>query len=264
VVGIHNAPGLQVVLVDTPGIHQPRSPLNRALVRAATGALAEVDAACWVVDLVPATVAAREGRPVVAGALSHIAGLLDSTRPVVVALNKVDAVEKRWVLPVVAALAERLPGAALVPLSALSGDGVDRLVGIWREQLPIREPTFPPDQLTDLSERFVVAELVREQVFRLTGQEIPYATAVEVERFEEEARDGPRPRVRVFARILVERDSQKGILIGKGGSMLKRIGTQARKQMEGLLGAAVRLELHVAVRDGWSRDPRALKELGYG
>jgi GTP-binding protein Era len=151
----------------------------------------------------------------------------------------------------------------VVPISALKGEGVEPLLRLVGQTLPVSPPLFPPDQLLEQSERFVVAEIIREKVVRLTSKELPYVTAVEIEQFDEEDREGERPYVTIHARIIVERPSQKGIVIGKGGAMIKRIGTQARQDIQGLLGAGVRLELFVAVEADWTRNPRTLRELGY-
>ncbi|MDP6932608.1 MAG: GTPase Era, partial [Myxococcota bacterium] len=219
---------------------------------------------CWVVDLGPVSRKLDAGIEVFGGGLGAVAQLLEehSARGLTVALNKVDILEKPRVLPVLEAFHGRYPEAPLVPISARTGDGVDALSAAWTKQLPEGPALFPTDQLMDCSESFVVSEIIREKIFRLTGQEIPYSTAVEVEAFEEIHRDGPNPRVRIHARIIVERSSQKGIIIGKRGSMLKQIGTLARKDIQALLGAGVHLELHVAVEEKWSRNPRLLRDLG--
>jgi len=266
VVGIHTRPGLQAVLVDTPGIHEAKGRLNRSMVRVATSALTDVDSVCWVIDAERAVQAAKAGKSVVHAGIEAIGSLVtDHVEPAVtvLALNKIDLVERLWLLPVIDALSQRFVGTHLVPVSARKGDGIDRIDALWGEILPEGPAIYPEDQLTDASERFVVAELIREKVFRLTNQEIPYATAVEVEQFaEDEESAGPRGRVLIHARIFVARDSQKGIIIGKGGQMLTQIGTAARKDIERLLGARVHLELHVAVQSNWPENPRVLRELG--
>jgi GTP-binding protein Era len=215
------------------------------------------------VDGIKAIDRLEKRRPVVHGGDKHIAALIAASGvPATVALNKVDKVSKRKLLPVMAAYGQAMPGIDLVPISALKGTGVDTLVDIWAGQLPEGSAIFPEDQIMDGSERFLVSELIREKVFRLTMQEVPYSTAVDIEKFDETQREGEAPRVHIYARILVERDSQKGILIGKGGAMLKQIGTMARKDMQRLLGAHVFLELHVTVQNKWTTNPRLLGELG--
>jgi len=265
VVGIHTAPGFQVVLVDTPGIHAARSRLNKAMVQTAVSALAEVDVACWVIDVVPAVRAVGKGGSALSRGEQELARMIAQAQvpTVIIALNKVDLVRKPLVLPIIQAVHEILPDARIVPISALKGEGVDTLVEQWRDALPEGPAAFPADQVTDAPERFIVAELIREKLFHLTQQEIPYATAVEIELFDEQEREADRPRVHIMAQIFVERDSQKGIVIGKGGAMLKQVGTLARRDIERLLGASVFLELHVSVRPRWTDSGRALRELGY-
>ena len=265
ILGIHNSEDMQAVLVDTPGVHEARGRLNRAMVQVATDALSGVDAVCWVLDTTGPVRRAAKGGPAIGRPEEAILRLIEGSGvdKITVALNKIDAVRRERLLPVLAALGERLPDAEIVPLSALKKDGIDRLLAVWRSQLPEGAPLFPPEQLTEVSERFVVSELIREKVFALTHQEIPYATAVQIELFKEEQRKGKPPLIHIMARIIVERDSQKGIVIGKGGARLRLIGTQARHDIETLLGAKIFLELHVSVTDGWSESPRMLRELGY-
>lgn len=264
-VGIYTEPGLQAVLVDTPGIHVAKSRLNKAMVQAAVSSLGEVDAVCWVVDVVPLAAAAQKGQEILGKGEQALVQMIEQADPafVTVALNKVDLVSKPLLLPIMEAVHALLPQAELVPVSAMKGEGVPRLVELWREQLPEGPPPYPADQVTDAPERFIVAELIREKIFHLTQQEVPYSTAVEIELFDEEERESDRPRVHIMARVVVERDSQKGIIIGKGGAMLKQVGTLARKEIERLLGASVFLELHVAVNPKWTSSGRALREFGY-
>ncbi len=265
VVGIHTIPGMQAVLVDTPGIHPARSRLNKAMVQMAIDALSEVDLICWVIDLAPCTKAAEAKRTILGRGEQELATIIAQSgdTPVIIALNKADAVSKPWILPVMEALHALAPQATIVPISALKGVGVDGLVAQWREHLPEGPALYPADQIATTTERFIVAEMIREKIFHLTEQEVPYSTAVEIELFDEDERESERPRVHIMARIFVERDSQKGILIGKGGSMLKQIGTLARKEIAALLGASVFLELHVTVQPDWTSSGRALRELGY-
>ena len=264
IAGIFNAPGLQAVVVDTPGIHKPRSRLNKAMVRAAMEVMQEVDLLVWLLDATELVSNAKVERTVLTGGDAWIAEQIEqSGKPVLLALNKVDQLEHRWLLPVLEACSARLPNAGMVPISALRGDGVDALLGEIANHLPVHPPLFPADQLLEQSERFVVAEIIREKVVRLTEKELPYVTAVEIEQFDEDVREGERAFVTINARIIVERPSQKGIIIGKGGAMIKRIGTQARQDIQRILGAAVHLELFVAVEPDWTRNPRVLRELGY-
>jgi GTP-binding protein Era len=262
--GIHTAEGFQAVLVDTPGLHKPRSRLNQAMVRVALDTLQEADVLVWLLEAPELCARARAGRPILAGGDAWIAEQVEPLgKPLVLALNKLDRADRQWLLPALDACHARLPTAALVPISALTGQGVADLLAEIAARLPEGPPPYPADQLVEQSERALTAEIIREKVVRLTERELPYATAVEVERFDESERDGPRPIVRIHARILVERQSQKGIVIGRGGAMLRRIGSQARHDIEALLDARVHLELFVAVEEDWSRNPRLLHELGY-
>jgi len=268
IVGIHNTDDMQAVLIDTPGLHKARSRLNRALVDVATAALTEADVTCWVVDAVPLARNAQNkpDRSPLTRAHTIVGGILrDNSRgPVIIALNKVDRCHRGWLLPVIGAFSQQFPDMTVVPVSAKKGTGVDGLVDVWRTHLAEGPPLYPPDQWTEASERFLVAELVREQLFRLTKQEVPYATAVEVEKFDEgpPQADGSRGRVEIYCRIWVERGGQKGIIIGKGGAMLREIGQNARHNIADLLDARVHLELHVSVKQGWSESPHMLHELG--
>lgn len=261
VAGIWNPPGMQVVLLDTPGLHEAWTPMNQAMVAAADKVLGEVDAVLWVVDVLPLVERAKVSAEVLDPGLRAIGEKLATARlPLVLVLNKVDAVEKPALLPVLSALAEVAPH--IVPLSARKKSGLERLATVLSGILPHQPALFPEDQLTDATERFIVAELIRERIFDLCAEEVPYASAVEIERFDESERE--LGRVHIHARIIVEKDSQKGILIGAGGRMIKRIGTEARHRIEGLLGCKVRLDLFVAVERDWTRNPRLLRELGVG
>ncbi|HND32990.1 MAG TPA: GTPase Era [Myxococcota bacterium] len=256
VVGIHSTEELQAVILDTPGIHEAWTPLNESMVHVTESALEEVDFATWIVDAVPLVTAAKNGLPILDKSLQAIADKLPPD--ILVALNKVDVIkEKDWLLPVIAAFAPR----EVIPVSAKSKEGIAKLEAAWYRRLPEGEPLYPTDIYTDATERFVVAELIRERVMEHTSDEVPYATAVEVERFDESLREAGR--VQIHAKILVEKVGQKAIVIGKGGAMIKQIGIEARKSIEALLGCHVRLELFVVVEEGWTTNPRMLKELGY-
>ncbi|GLI39662.1 GTPase Era [Geobacter hydrogenophilus] len=249
--GIHNIPGAQIVFIDTPGIHQARSRLNKYMVEVALSAIREVD---LVLFLVEANQKPGEQEQEI---IDVLAG---ATAPVFLVLNKVDLTEKGAVLERIAAYKDRYPFREIVPVSAGTGDGVDHLVELVRRALPEGPVYFPDDILTDVPERFIAAEIIREKVFRMTRDEVPYATAVEVDSFKEREDGG---LVSIAATITVERDSQKGIIIGKKGAMLKKIGSAARVEIEQLLNTKVFLELFVRVRKDWSEDERMLKELGY-
>jgi GTP-binding protein Era len=268
-VGIHNAPGLQAILIDTPGMLLPRGRLHQAMVQVARACIGEADLVCWVVDAADIVERNRK-KPPAEWSLDrgmeavHEAWEQAGRPPLVVALNKIDRSGRAWVLPVIQLFAAKLPEVNLVPICARDGNGISELVEVWRRHMPEAPAVYPVDQVTDQPERFFVGELIREKVFLLCGEEVPYATAVEVESFIEEP--GPseeaRGRITIHAKILVERDGQKGILIGEGGRMLKEIGTRARRDIQELLGARVHLELHVSVHKGWSENMRVLREQG--
>jgi len=247
--GIHNISGGQIVFIDTPGIHKSRSRLNRGMVDLAMSAISGVDLLLLVVDASASTDD------------SFVGEILQGVKtPVVLVLNKIDMLRNKGVVLEKIATYSRLhPFCEIVPVSAGSGNGVERLVEAISAYIPEGPALFPEDILTDMPEKFICAEMIREKVFRLTSKEIPYATAVTVESFTERL-DG---LIAISAAIIVERDTQKGIIIGKRGEMLKRIGTQARHDMERLLGARVFLELFVKVVENWSERTSMLRELGY-
>jgi GTP-binding protein Era len=256
IVGVWNGPAGQIVFVDTPGVHGAKKALNRFMVQEALGTIEGVDAALLVVD-------AGERRP---GNEEReiLRSLAAARKPVVLAVNKVDKVkDKGALLPLLADWEQAAPFAALVPLSALKGKNVEPLVAELCKLLPRGEPLYGPDMLTDRTERFLAAELIREQLFLQTRQELPYAVAVDIEAWEERARPNGLDDVVIEAAILVERDSQKAIVVGKGGSMIRDVGTAARAQITELLGRPAHLKLHVKVDPEWTTSPAALARLGY-
>src|SRR6266516_3790895 len=249
--GIHNIPGAQMVFIDTPGIHRAKSMLNKYMVYEALASIKEVDV---ILLLVEADAPAGSGDALILDLLAGVA------TPVLLVINKIDLVPKEALLAGIERYAHLYPFREIVPVSALSGDCVQRVVESVRSYLPEGPVYFPDDILTDLPERFIVAEIIREKVFRLTRDEVPYSVAVEVETFKERPDGG---LISIAAVINVERDSQKGIVIGRKGDMLKKIGMQARREIEQLLDSKVFLELFVRVRKDWSENPRMMKELGY-
>lgn len=249
--GIHNVPGAQIVFIDTPGIHRATSILNRYMVDEALASIREVDV---ILFLVEAGAPAGSQESLI---LELVAGV---TTPVILVINKIDLVPKTALLESIERYARLYPFREIIPVSARSGDGVQRIVQTVYDHLPEGPLYFPDEILTDVPERFIVAEIIREKVFRLTHDEVPYSVAVEVESFKER-QDGSL--IAIAAVINVERDSQKGIIIGRKGDMLKKIGMQARREIEQLLDTKVFLELFVRVRKDWSGDPRMLKEFGY-
>jgi len=253
IVGVHNAPPGQIVFIDTPGIHKPLHRMNQRMVDSATGTLKEVDVAVLVVD---ATTKPGSGDAFVLDVVSR------AKTPDVLALNKIDQLQKNALLPMMQHYSRALPFKAIVPISALSGDGVGALESEIFAALPEGPPLYPDDYLTDQTERHLAAELVREKVLHHTRDELPYSTAVIIDQFEEPAKEGGLTRI--FASILVDQESQKPIVVGKAGGMIKRIGTEARHDLEALLGGRVHLELHVKVRTDWRDDEQLLREMGLG
>ncbi|MEJ2670690.1 MAG: GTPase Era [Deltaproteobacteria bacterium] len=248
--GIVNLPAAQLLFLDTPGVLDPKGALNASLVAAALNALAEADVVVWLVE--PRLPAANDRV-----LLPH---LQQVKSPLIVVPNKIDTIPKPQLLPLINAYHELFPDSPIIPVSALRGDGFPELTAEILKLLPASPPLYPAEMETDSSERFLVAELIRERVLHHTSEEVPHAVAVQVEEFDESR----RPHlIKIRAVVYVERDSQKGILIGKGGRMLKVIGAEARAEIEPLLGAKVFLELWVKVWKNWRKDPRALRRLGY-
>ena len=260
ILGVVNGEGFQLALFDTPGLHRAKGTLNKRMVNTALGTLSEVDVALVLVE----AGTGPGGRVEVGETALWIAGEVKRSRkPAVLGINKMDRAPRETLLPVIEAYRTLHDWADVIPFSALTGENVDRLTEALAGHLPPSEaPLFPPDVMTDQAERIIAAEYVREQVMELTRDELPYAAAVEVEEFDESERRDDGGLVRIGALIWVERNSQKGIIIGKGGSMLKRIGTRAREKMERLLGARVFLRLTVKVEERWSERVEALRRLG--
>lgn len=254
VLGIKTEQGVQTVYVDTPGMHKvQKKAINRYMNRAASSALGDVDAIIFVVDRLAWT---EEDQMVL--------GKIATARcPVILAVNKVDRIQNKEALfPHLQQLAEKADFAAIIPLSAQHGHNLAQLEETVAGLMPEGQHFFPEDQITDRSSRFLAAELVREKVMRQLGDEIPYELAVEIEEFRQEQR--PRGALlTISALILVERPGQKAIVIGERGSRLKRIGQEARQDMERMFDSRVMLNLWVKVKGGWSDDERALKSLGY-
>ena len=250
ILAVVNKPEGQIVLFDTPGIHKPMHRMNRRMVDTAEKSLGQVDLAVWVIDI---TEAYGPGDRYVREVLKK------ADRPVILAINKIDRVPKPKILSVIDQYRTLLDFVEVVPISARDGDNVDVLSSLLLKYLPEGPRLYPEDFLTDLPERFFVAEMVREQILRMTREEIPYTTGVVIESFKEE-----EGLVRIEATIFAERESQKGILIGKGGGMLKEVGTAARRQIEDFLGTKIFLGLFVKVRERWREDAAILDEMGLG
>jgi GTP-binding protein Era len=279
-------PAAQVVLVDTPGIHKPETQLDRRMMQEVQDALESRDAVLFLVDVthrlpqpekseVPDPESASVG-PKITGRMAMNAAEDDFALslvkrldcPVILVLNKIDAIRKQELLPLIAYWSAQHTFADVVPISARKKEGLDLLLDKIVAVLPEGQRYFPRNQLTDQPERFLVAELIREKILLLTGEEVPYAIAVVIEKFEEPAslkkmKDGRLPITKIAAAIYCERTGQKAILIGKQGAMLKQIGTSARKDIEGLLGTRVFLELFVKVQEEWRSSRGFIEELDW-
>ena len=281
-------PAAQVVLVDTPGVHKPQTQLDRRMMQEVQDALESRDAVLFIVDVThrlprpdagnaqPSGDSNKTAGPKITGRMAMSAAEDDFALslvkrldcPVILVLNKIDAVRKQELLPLIAYWSAQHNFAAVVPISARTHEGLDTLLDRIVAVLPEGQRYFPRDQVTDQPERFLVAELIREKILMLTGEEVPYATAVVIEKFEEPAslrklKDGRLPVTKIAAAIFCERTGQKAILIGKQGAMLKQIGTAARKEIEGLLGTRVFLELFVKVQEEWRSSRGFVEELDW-
>ncbi len=257
ILGVLNRPDAQLALLDTPGLHEAKGGLNARMVQSALQTLASADVALFLIEATktPAIDSATHK------ALEQVKA---ARKPTLLVINKIDLLPKETLLPLIARWKDEHDWTEVYPLSALKGDNVEGFVSALVRHLPEGPPLFGPDVWTDVPERELCAELVREQILRQTDQEIPYSAAVVVEEFDETERHvGRRGLVRLHATVLLERDSQKAIVIGKGGARLKEIGTEARKQMERLLACKVFLELHVKVEPGWTRTEKGMRRAGY-
>jgi len=251
IMGIKNLPEAQLIFLDTPGIDKSGGYFHRLMVKTAMNSLEGADLILWMVEAPDPL--SRDDKLI-------LESLKSVKSPILLAINKVDLVEKERLLPTIDRFRALLPFAEIVPISAAEGDNVVLLESLLVQYLPEGQPLYPLDQLTDQPERFIIAELIRERVFRLVYQEVPYAVAVLVEQVR--TREG-RALTDVEATIYVEKDSQKAIIIGRGGAMLKKIGELARPEIEKLVGTQVFLKLWVKVRSDWQKDDEALKRLGY-
>ena len=250
ILGILTLPDAQILFLDTPGIHKPQHKLGEYMVNSARSALREVDLILFVSDVTES---------VVPGERFILDMLKQEQTPVILVLNKVDLVAKDKLLPIISQYSAFRDFAAIVPVSALAGSNVDRLLSVIKDLLPEGPQYYPEDEVTDQPERVVAAEFIREKIFRLTREEIPHSTAVEVE----EMKTRPNGDVFLRATIYVERESQKGIIIGAKGAMLKEIGQQARLDMENIFGSRFFVDLWVKVKNDWRNKEGSLRMFGY-
>jgi GTP-binding protein Era len=253
ILGVVHAPGAQIAFLDTPGVHRPEHLLNRRMVRTTLETLEEADLFFVLMD---ATTLPGPGDLL---ALDHVkAAVQKQDRPVMLVLNKIDLVNRMKLLPVIDTYARLYPWTEVVPVSAETGENIERLLDVTVSHLPVGDAAYDEDTITDQSMRTLAAEMIREKLLRQTHEEVPYSIAVEIDQFVEEGK-----RARISASILVERESHKAIVIGKHGERLKAVGTEARIEMERVFGMKVFLELWVKVREAWREDEHALSELGY-
>jgi GTP-binding protein Era len=257
ILGIKTLPNAQLLFLDTPGLHKPHRSLNESMVEAARETLNDADVILFLVEPI---VGASARTPLREDDRQILDLAVAKKKPVIVAINKIDTVDRRSLLPLMDSLLKDFGAEAVIPVSALTGSGLDRLEAEILDRLPEGPAYFPEDQVTDRSERFLASEVIREKVMDLLREEVPYAAAVVIEAFEEPQSSVPKPVTRIQAAIVVEKDSQKGIVIGKGGQMIKKIGEAARKELEILLEGPVYLELFVKVDTDWTKDPRKVEE----
>jgi len=251
ILGVKNYPDAQVVFLDTPGIHRPLHRMNVRMVDAAVDTIREVDVLGLVVDV---------GEPPGKGDRFVLDLVKHAKAPVFLILNKIDLVKKSRLLPIIQQYGESGTFAEIIPLSAATGDNVDRLERAIIDRLPEGERLYPEDYLTDQPERFFAAEIVREKLLQFTHAEIPFSSAVVVDRFEEPS--GPKAILRLYCTIVVDRESQKPIVVGRGGEMIKKIGTAAREDLERFFDTRVFLDLHVRVKSEWREDDAVLDDIG--
>jgi len=250
IVGILNGAAYQIVMLDTPGLHKARKPLNLEMVKIAVSSLAEVDVVLFLIDV---------SLPMPEKQVQAVQYLETTTVPAILVLNKIDLLPKDQILPMIEVYRKIYPFAAIVPVSALFENGTDVLLQELLQLIPAGPKFYPEDIPTDATERFIVGEIIREKIFLLTGQEIPYSTAVVIDSFKE---DPQKSLVTIHATIVVEKPSQKAIIIGKKGSKLQQIGTNSRHDIEKLMAQRVLLKLWVKVHKNWTKDMRFIRELG--
>jgi GTPase len=255
ITAVYNDAESQIVFLDTPGLHAPRASLGRYMIEAAHSAILEADVCVWIIDM-----GAHQKRSDLDSDEQEAAERLAAAKkPVLVGLNKVDLLKDKSLLLPVMETVSALPGVqAAVPVSGREGEGVEKYLSTLKAMLPHGPRLYPEDMLSDQAERFFIAELIREAAAELTHREVPYHTAVVIEKFVEE-----QTRCVIFAAVHVDRAGQRAILVGKGGAMIKEIGRRARLGAETFLGMPVFLKLHVEVSPGWTQDPEQLKKMGY-
>ncbi len=250
ITGILTADSHQIIFLDTPGVLTPKYRLHDQMVKTAYTAITDADIVLYMIDV------SRQNSGIEEKILDK---LKKAAQQVILVINKIDLISNPALLPIIASYQEKFPFLEIIPISATTGDGVLQLRETIVKHIPEGPPYFPPDQLSDLPKRFFISETIREKIFLRTNQEIPYASSVVVEEFKER----PNGKIYISAMLYVERQSQKGILVGKGGQTIKKIGQLARTEIEQFLETTVFLDLRVSVKADWRRDERKLKDMGY-
>ncbi len=250
ILGVRSDADSQMLLLDTPGLHEAKKELNQRMVQVARRAIAEGEVIVAVVEA---------GDTLNAGDRIVLMDIRELAHPTIIAINKVDRLARARILPLIGEINAGFPGAEIVPISALNGENVDELIATIKKLLPVSPALMPEDEYTDQTERMIAEEIVREKIFIKMRQEIPFSTAVRVDEFTE---DTERNLKKIHATVIVDRESHKGMLIGAGGRSMKEIGTAARLELEQLLGGKVFLEIMVKVERNWTQDPRKIAEFG--
>ena len=250
ITGILTADSHQIIFLDTPGVLTPKYRLHDQMVKTAYTAITDADIVLYMIDVSRLNSGIEE---------KILDKLKKAAQQVILVINKIDLISNPTLLPIIASYQEKFPFLEIIPISATTGDGVLQLRETIVKHIPEGPPYFPPDQLSDLPKRFFISETIREKIFLRTNQEIPYASSVVVEEFKER----PNGKIYISAMLYVERQSQKGILVGKGGQTIKKIGQLARTEIEQFLETTVFLDLRVSVKADWRRDERKLKDMGY-
>ncbi len=250
ITGILTADSHQIIFLDTPGVLTPKYRLHDQMVKTAYTAITDADIVLYMIDVSRLNSGIEE---------KILDKLKKAAQQVILVINKIDLISNPALLPIIASYQEKFPFLEIIPISATTGDGVLQLRETIVKHIPEGPPYFPPDQLSDLPKRFFISETIRETIFLRTNQEIPYASSVVVEEFKER----PNGKIYISAMLYVERQSQKGILVGKGGQTIKKIGQLARTEIEQFLETTVFLDLRVSVKADWRRDERKLKDMGY-
>lgn len=251
ILGIYHGDGYQMAFLDTPGIHKTKTPLHESMVESALASFREVDILLLMIEM------SRPDDPEISYVLDRLTGI---RKPCILVINKIDTGPRNLLLPIIDDFRKKYPFDTIVPISALKGDGIDTLLDQLKSRLKPGPQFFPADMKTDQSENFMVSEIIREKIYEHMRKELPYSSSVTVDKMEEIP---GRNMLTIMARVNVERESQKGILIGQKGRMIKAIGRSARLELERIFGVRVYLDLIVRVEKNWSKDPQALRRLGY-